>query len=444
MSKRRSISHNRSQLKHLSRAIVLEELQVPGMTRTISLSIIATVVGFGVWASVASIDEVARATGEIAPSGSIQTIQHLEGGIVSEILVTDGQLVEQGQPILRLEPTAAHAEFARLKSRETSLLLRLERLRAYSEGRDADFSFASAGQRELVRDQSSILSMQKRVHNSRRRVQETLIAQRKAELEQLYAQEETATKQLGLVQEETGMRRELLQKGLASKLVFLDSQGRLTQVRGDLNAISEQINRNKQAISESENRLLEIEAEARNDAFNEIGQLSAELAELREGMRQQQDRLQRLEISAPARGMIQGMQINTIGAVIGSGQELLDLIPMDAALVAEVKLEPRHIGHVEEGQNARVSITTFDVMRHGTLEGTVHSISPTTFQDEKIGAYYKVILNLNKSFVGANPELNQILPGMTVQADIVTGSKTVMTYLMKPIHRALNSSFSER
>ena len=175
-----------------------------------------------------------------------------------------------------------------------------------------------------------------------------------------------------------------------------------------------------------------------------MGSVTGELAQVRETIAKLQDRVRRLDITAPTRGIVKGLTTRTIGAVIGPGELIVEIVPLDDVLVAEVRISPRDIGHLRIGQSANVKVTTYDPARFGVVEGRLKRVSASTFKDEEGEPFYKGIIELSQAFVGSDPDRNPVLPGMVVDADIVTGSKSLMQYLLKPVYRGLDSAFRER
>lgn len=316
--------------RYLAKAAALEETGVPHMIRLTLLTVSALVAAAIAWAAITKVDEAATAGGAVVPTGKVQTVQHLEGGIVSEIFVEEGQLVSAGQILLRMDPSAARAELNHLENRETSLL-----------------------------------------------------------------------NQTKIVEEILGMQTRLLEKKFTSRSRYLETQRELARTKG-------------------------------------------ELAELREDMVRLQHRVARTDITAPTRGYVKGLNVNTVGGVIAPGQILMDIVPADQDLVVEARISTRDIGHVSIGQTAKVKVDTYDFARYGAISGRLKRISATTFQDEKGAPYYKGTIVLDRRYVGAEPQRNPVLAGMTVQAEIVTGAKSILSYLLKPIRNSVDRAFHER
>lgn len=429
--------------RYLARPLVLEESGPPRILRQL-LFIISISVGAGLaWAAATEVTETAVTRGQIMPAGSVHLVEHLEGGIVDEILVQDGQVITEAQPLMRLVSAQATAELESLQAREAGLASRAERLRAFVAERAPDFSKIE-DYPELVADQEAILELQEEARSSQQEVLLSRIDQRRIELKGLDEQKGNLDKQIRITTEQVQMRRNLVDKGLDSRVNLLDSERRLTEIRGDLLRVMGAISQTREAMHEAEGSLVELEATLRNDALREMGDVTAQLAEVRESRARLEDRVVRLTVVAPVGGVVQGLVTRTIGSVVAPGELLMEIVPMDDGLVAEVQILPRDIGHLAVGQPAKVKVTSYDVARFGALKGKLQYVSASTFQDEEGEPFFKGIISLDRYYVGDNPIRNLVLPGMIVDADISTGRKTLLQYLLKPVYRALDSSFRER
>lgn len=441
---RKGITRGSRQARHLSQAIILEETGTSAIVRQATYLIGAAVAAFIAWAALARLDEVAVTNGEVVPSSAVQTIQHLEGGVVSEILVKEGQLVEAGQTLFRLAPKSAASEFEQMKAREVGLALRAERLKAYLDNRDPDFSFADASYAHLVADQKSILLAQRSARSSSLAVVKSQVDQRRSEIRQYEESLKGLTEQVKVLEELVRIRGQLEKEGLVSRVVFLDTQRSYITTKGDMNRIEQQLAGSRQALAESENRLASQDATLKQDASNEMGTVTNELAQVRESLSKLADRVERLDVVSPKKGLIQDLKVRTLGAVVTPGGTLCQVVPIDDKLQLEVKIQSRDIGHIAPGQSVIVKMTTYDFARYGSIPGRLESISPTSFTDEKSNTFYKGIITMNRNYVGDVPGVNIVLPGMTAQADIETGDKTLLEYLLKPIFVSLKNSFHER
>lgn len=434
---------NRHLIRFLSQPLLLEENGPPKLLGQFVVVFVLILFCFGFWAASAEISERATTHGNIVPAGNLHVVQHLEGGIISEILVDNGQIVKKGDPLFRLDETAAKGELEQLKAREVGLALRAERLESFVLNRQPNFNFAS-DYPELVNDQTAILSLQQEALASQRSVLQSRIEQRSNETVALINREKNLQRQIKIINEQVELHRNLFKKGIEARTNVLDVERSLIQVNGDLLSVQGDIIRSREAKIEAQSSLIELGANLRSDSLLEMGTVTAELAEVREAKAKLEDRVSRLDIIAPTDGIVKGLATKTISAVVGPGDILMEIVPLSAQLIAEIEIQPKDVGHLKIGQNAKVKLTSYDVSRFGDVSGILTHISASTFQDEQGEPFYKGTIDLEKNYVGNTPDRNLILPGMVVDADINTGTRTILQYLLKPIYRALDSSFGER
>lgn len=441
----RKVKRGDRQTRFLAQSVILEEAGSSGLIRAAMLAISAVVCAFLVWAGFTNVDEVAVTSGEIVPTGQIQTIQHLEGGIISEILVADGEIVEKEQVLIRLDPSGPAAELSQMKARRAGLELQVERLRAIGTGREPDFAFVGPEYNDLVEDQFTIYESQLNAHAERRQVIITQIEQKKQELALLEEQEETLSRNADFLLEELLLREELYKKGLTSKIIYLDAKREINDARGELANLIVERQRTTEELSESRTKLSELDTDSRESALTQMGVATNELAQINESLSQLFDRVRRLQILSPVHGIVKGMQVHTVGGVIPAGAAIMEVVPLEDELIVETKITTRDVGHVEIGQPVTVKVTTYDFARYGGISGELGDVSATTFVDEATGdPYFRGIVKLDRGYVGFDPEQNRVLPGMTVQADIKTGRKTLLEYLLKPVVSSVKTAFRER
>ncbi len=364
-------------IKFLSQPLLLEESGPPKVLSQLLIVVTLLVGGLIGFAAFTNISETAVTQGQVMPAGSVNLVQHLEGGIVAEILVEDGQIVEMGGTLIRLKKDGPLAEFDQMRAREASLALRAERLRAFVLDRTPDFS-AGGDYPDLLADQQAILELQIEARESQRRVIQSRIEQRQAQVEALAEQKQNLQEQTAILKEQLGMRGKLLKKGLVSRVVYLESQRSLSRTQGELASVVGRITETKAALGEARNSLLELDAKLRNEALDEMGAVTGELAQVREAIAKLKDRVQRLEVLAPIRGVVKGLKTRTIGAVIAPGEPIMEIVPVDDILVAEVRISPRDVGHLRSGQAAEVKVTTYDMARFGTVEADTRLSRPST------------------------------------------------------------------
>lgn len=445
--RRRKVRRGDRQTRFLAQSVILEEGGSSGLIRAAMITICVVICLFVGWSMVTNVDEVAVTSGEVIPSGQLQAIQHLEGGIVKEILIEEGQLVERGQVMIRLDETAAVTELQKLEARRAGLEIRSERLRALGTGGVPDWSKVGNRYPNMIRDQQRIYEGSLEAFFSRQETIRKQIQQRRAELELLDEREQTLTRTAEFFAEELEVREKLYQEGLMSKIAYLDAKRSLNTARGELADLLSERERASEAIKESESRLAEIETEFREQALAELSESANELIQVEEALVEARDRVARLEISAPVRGIVKGLQVHTVGGVVPPGEVIAEVVPLDKELVIEAKIQPRDVGHVRIGQPVTVKVTTYDFARFGGISGELKDVSASTFIDQQSqegGPYYKGIIELDRNYVGNDPTQNRVMPGMTVQADIKTGKKTLFEYLLKPVYSSVSTSFRER
>jgi HlyD family secretion protein/adhesin transport system membrane fusion protein len=429
--------------KFLAQPLRLEE---HGPPRTLVQLLVVSclfVAGFIAWTVVTEIHESAVASGQIKTYEQVTTVQHLEGGIISEILVREGDQVVAGQPLVRLAGQGALSDLGALRVREVALSLEAERLSAFVEKREADFSIGK-DYPHMVTDQASILAAQRDARKRKGQVLQSQILQRGQDVETLRGRLKNLERRLKLHEEAVGIRRKLIAKGLVSRLVYLESEQAYARAQGEILALKGDIKLGQEALKEARTNLEEFEASAYNTAITDMGRIRNELAQVSEGIKKTIDRAKRLVVAAPAAGTVKGLIDRGKGSVIRPTDVLLEIVPQKSKLVAEVKVSPKDIGYVRVGQDAKVKITTYHVARFGSVPGKVTRLSATTFRDERGEPYYKATIALERASVGSSPDRHPILPGMVVDADVITGSKTLSTYLLLPIYRSIEGSFGER
>ncbi len=442
--RRKKIRRGDRQTRFLAQSVILEEGGSSGLIRGAMLTICIVIMLFLGWSMVTNVDEVAVTSGEVIPSGQVQALQHLEGGIVKQILLEEGQLVEKDQVLITLDETAAVTELQKLEARRAGLEIRSERLRALGIGGVPDWSKVGTRYPNMLQDQQRIYEGSLEAFFSRQETIRKQIEQRRSDLQALDEREQTLTRTADIFAEELEVREKLYKEGLTSKISYLDAKRSMNTARGELSDLISERERATEAIKESQSRLDEIETEFREQALAELSESANELIQVEEALVQARDRVRRLKITAPVRGIVKGLNIHTVGGVIPPGEIITEIVPLDKELVVEAKIKPRDVGHVRIGQPVTVKVTTYDFARFGGISGELKDVSASTFLDEQGEPYYKGIIELDRNFVGHDPSQNRVMPGMTVQADIKTGKKTLFEYLLKPVYSSVSTAFRER
>ena len=441
---RRLAGMDERQLRYLGSAEQLEERGAPRLARLAASLGGIFVVAATAWAALTSVTEVAPSIGQVIPAGAVRVVQHLEGGILAELMVREGDKVAEGQVLALLAETGAQSDLDQLKAREAALVLKIERLKAFAADREADFTGFAEAYPALLADQQAIFRLARDSRSAQRQVQLLTIQERESELRVLLSQQAGLKQQIELATETTGLREGLVEKGLSSRLILLDQKRELARLTGELAANQANARRARDQIATAKQRLAELDAKLANEALTETGAAAAELAQVQEQIKKQADRVARLAVLAPAGGVVKSLKLKTLGGVVAPGQVFAEIVPLGEELVAETRIQPKDIGNLKPGQPAYVRVTAFDATRFGGIEGEVRHISASTFDDGDGKPYFKAVIRLDKGFVGHDPARNLVVPGMTVQADVRIGSRTVLEYLAKPVKSAMANAMRER
>jgi HlyD family type I secretion membrane fusion protein len=399
------------------------------------------------WSALTQLDEVASGQGEILPEQPIVMIQHLEGGIVSKVAVKDGDLVEKDQLLLELRAESVVSELQQLRAREAALDFRAQRLRAFVTGEKLALASNDVLGRfdDLVKEEIAVLKLQEQTRELQRSMIERQIEQKRSQMGVIKENEASLRKQLVTVTESLGLRDEGNKKGVVSRALYLQTRREHERLLGDVAEVMGQIGKIEQELAEAKVKLAEHDARASSEAMNERGKVLGELAQVRESLTKVEDRMRRLQVRSPIRGYVKGLRISAADAVITTdGKPVMEIVPADSPLVVEARISTRDIGHVRVGQAVKVRVDTYDFARYGAIPGTVQSLSAATYLDKEGRPYFRATISLTRAHVGSAAQTLPVSPGMTVSADVVTGTKSVLAYLTKPVYVSMNSALRER
>lgn len=406
--------------------------------------IVALVAGLLVWSAVAPIRELSIAHGQLIPLYEVRSVQHLEGGIVDEILVTEGQLVDKGQPLMRLQPAGMESELATLRVRAHNLTLEKMRAEALLANRDMDTRSLGDMSADLIANHVQVHQLRLEQRTKEHDLLNTRIAQKKAEIAGLESQIPMQQRLIDMQRERLEGRQKLHASGAMSKKQVLEVESLYEQARIQLRESERKLAMAQEGLPEAEVTLAEANAQARKLWSEELAKASSELAEVQESIRKHADQVDRLVLRSPIRGRVQNMLQRSPGEVVPPGESILRIVPVGDDLVAEVRVKPEDIAEVTLGDQADIKVSAFDYARFGKLMGEVTSISPTTFETDDHQFYYKALIRLDPKRSTAFAPYARLQPGMTVDADIISGSKSLLRYMLKPVFRGIDVAFSER
>jgi HlyD family type I secretion membrane fusion protein len=404
--------------------------------------------GFGFWAALAPLESAAIASGIIGVDGRRKTVQHLEGGIVAEILVDEGSVVAAGDPLVRLDDTQTRATLERLRAQLYAAAAVKARLITERDALD-QIDFPSWLQDEAARDsevagtlagQQRIFAAQRQTLASRSAILRQRIAQLHEEIAGLEAEIGAQDEQRKLIAEEIIGVRGLLAKGLERKPRLLELQRRAAEIDGARAQNRARIARAEQAIGEAKLEIEDLSTEHLHEVVRELGELETVLNDLRERIGAAEDVLRRTEVIAPVSGTVVDLRLFTTGGVIGPGDPILDLVPSEEALLVEAYVDPNDIDVVHPGLSAQVRLTAFNYRTTPTFSGIVHQVSADRLTNEQTGqAYYLARVALDEE-----ASHSELYPGMPAEVMIVTGERTMLEYLLKPITATLHRALREQ
>jgi len=397
------------------------------------------------WSYFVELDEVAVASGEVVPQGSVRTVQHLEGGIVQELYVADGDFVRRGDSLLLLDLASGGTNLEELLVRLDSELLVRARLTAEAEGTDVAFPQDVAARRPaLVGAQRQAFDARKREMVSRLNVMREQITQKELETDELKARTTAVRRNLTLAQERLKISQSLLDEGLTAKIEHLELEAEVESLDGELKGLGPSLPKAIAAVEEAAQRLEEGEDRFRREAQDELGTVQQNIARINELLIQAREQGSRAEIKSPIDGVVKNLKYNTIGGVVRPGEPILEIVPTSEQLVVEAKLNPTERGFIRAGMSAVVKVSTYDFARYGGLNGEVIRVAPDTSLNEDGSPYFKVIVQTDRNFLGRDEADLPITPGMQATVDIHTGQKSVLNYLIRPVLKLKHEAFRER
>lgn len=417
----------------------------PRVMRLTLWGIIAFVVFCLLWANFAEVDEVTRGDGKAIPSSRVQKIQNLEGGIVSELFVHEGQVVEAGTPLLRLDDTRFASNVGETEADRLSLAMRVERLSAEVEGRELaipeDIAAKAPGLAQSER--ALFLSRQQQLQDEIAGLQEQL-TQRRQEVREYASKQGQFRNSLELLRQEIRMSEPLVAEGAVSPVEVLRLKRAEVEARGQLEATGLAIPRAEAAIKEVERKIDETRGRFRSEALTQLNEVRTDLSKIESTGKALEDRVNRTLVTSPVRGIVKQLLVNTIGGVIQPGSDMVEIVPIDDTILVEARIRPQDIAFLHPGQEAVVKFTAYDYTIYGGLKAKLEQIGADTVTDEEGNSFYLIKLRTEKSHLGTEDHPLLIIPGMVTSVDIITGKKSVLSYLLKPIIRARAEALRER
>lgn len=415
-----------------------------GARQMLLITAVFFLTGF-LWMALATVDEQAHGAGKVIPSGHLQVIQNLEGGIVAELYVREGQSVTKDQPLIRIDDTQFASSYREQDKDRQYLQVKTARLQAEVEGgtfppvdgfKDVD--------PELLNREASLFQSRAQELQSQLRVLDEQISQKEHESNEVKTRVEQLARSYALAAQELHMTQPLVAQGAISQVEVLRLQRDTNDLKGQLDVTRVEVTKVESSLQETRDARNSHQLQFKAKAQQELNEARAELSRIEEKRGALQDRVTRAVVRAPVAGQINRLLVNTIGGVIQPGKDIAEIVPTEESLLVEARISPVDIAYLHPGQKAVIKITAYDFTIYGGLDGELVHISPDSLVDEKGGSYFLVRVKTDQHFLGKTGQKLEIMPGMTVEVDILTGKKTVLSYILKPVLRARSKAFTER
>lgn len=431
---------------HALRTFDTDDDDLPLSKHYLLLAIASFIVIFIVWANFATLDEVTRGEGKIIPSGDIQALQSLDAGTVEEFLVHEGDVVDIGQPLIRLNAIEATSDLGANRARYLGLLAAITRLSAEAEGKGSvDFpEDVMKGAPQSVTEELNTFRANRQSLQGQTNVLQQQLSQREQEKRETSTRIADTRGVISLQRQEASMIRPLVEKGSAPKLELLQLERTIKEKTAELNSYTSSLPRIESSIQEAKARIEELESNARAQAQAELSAKLIEMNEIKERLSALEERKGRTELKSPVKGTIQEITVNTVGGVVRPGEDLIKIVPQDDQLIIEAKIKPSDRAFIFPGQKAMIKISAYDFSIYGGLKGEVLDISADTVEEKDGKSFYRVRLRTYETQLKRKGEILPITTGMVATADILTGKKTVMQYLLKPFRKTLDNAMHER
>ncbi|NVK18254.1 MAG: HlyD family type I secretion periplasmic adaptor subunit [Methylocystaceae bacterium] len=407
--------------------------------------VIGLLIAFIVWSFFAYLEEVSVAMGEVVPQGKVKVIQHLEGGIITDIHVQEGDMVRKDSELVQLDLGTGGVNKEELEVRLDGLFLNRERLNA--EANDTDLVLP----KEIVEHRPAMAAAVERSYqarlrdlNSRLNVLKDKVRQKELSVKELEQKLDNTERDLTLSKRRFRMSTDLLNDKLTSKMDHLKLESEVQKLEGELRTLKSSIPKAKAAMREELSKIDEEKTAFQREALEELGTVEQTIAQTQELLSKATDQGIRALIKSPIDGVVKNMTYNTIGNVVTAGEPIMEIVPIGENLVIEARLNPIDRGYVEENQDAVVKINTYDFVRYGSLDGKVIHVAPDSTTTQEGETYFRVIVQTEKTYLGDKEGVYAITPGMEATVDIHTGEKSVIEYLIKPVLKMKHEAFRER
>ncbi|WP_052514198.1 HlyD family type I secretion periplasmic adaptor subunit [Bosea sp. LC85] len=401
-----------------------------------------------IWANFSRVEEITRGSGRVIPTSRTQVVQSSEAGVVRDILVRQGQRVAQGELIIRLDDTPNSAKAGEADAQGRALRVQIARLEMEVAGPDTVFECPrdiEAAAPEICLNERKLLSARQENFHARIDTFKERLEQRKREVGEVAAQSQRLIESFALAEKELAIIAPMASRNLISQLELIRAQRQVVELKGQLSAAKETLAKLEAGLREASSVLSEQVTQLRREALAELTARRAEWSVVQETLRGAEERVRRTDIRSPVDGVVNSLAVNTVGAYVNAGERLLDIVPSDGKLLIEARVKPSDIAFIAPGQRALIKISAYDFYQYGGLNGVVEQVSADSVYDSNSKeTFYVVLVRGDDATLKLGKATHAIIPGMTADVDIITGDKSILTYLLKPINRARHEALTER
>ncbi|MCR9285266.1 MAG: HlyD family type I secretion periplasmic adaptor subunit [Rhodobacteraceae bacterium] len=413
-------------------------------TNVVRIALVLFAVGLA-WAYFASIEEVTRGDGRVIPSRQIQVVQAPDTGIVEKIFVQEGDIVDQNQPLIEIDDTTFSAQLGEIRQRQYTLMAKVARLQAEADQEPLLFSDSLASAvPQLIASEEDVFRDKKASLENELSVLENQASQREQEYQELLAKEQKLNAVIELMTREVEINQKLFERRVLPEIEFLRLQRQLRESEGELAITKASVQRALAAKEEARERSRSAISTFVSEARQQLAEARGELAVINESMKGAADRVRRTQLVSPVKGIINKLNITTIGAVVQPAADLVEIVPLEDTLLIEARIRPQDVAFLHPDQRAQVKITAYDYSVYGGLDGKLERISADTTEDEEGNRFFRVMIRTDKNYLGSDTNPLPIIPGMVASVDILTGKKTVLDYILKPIKKVRDEALRER
>ncbi|MBF0163881.1 MAG: HlyD family type I secretion periplasmic adaptor subunit [Magnetococcales bacterium] len=399
------------------------------------------------WGHYGTLDIISITQGEVVPSSLVKKVQHLEGGIVREILVHEGEVVQRDQPLVELESTASGADVGELQARVTALRVEIIRLEAEAAGKD-ELAFTAGqieefGEQRVRQAREQFQSRRVNLKNAITGQSETVV-QRQHDIQEIQARLRNAQKRSGLLKEQVDISEKLLKNDISSRYGHLDLLKELSAVQSRIEEDTSAVARAEAMLKEANAQLKMVRSRFDEEVSKQLEAARRDLSEHQARLGKFEDSFRRTQVKSPVQGVVKSLNVATLGGVIRAGETILEIVPEGDELVIEAKLPIHDIGYVSVGQQAKIRLISSDAARFGELDGQVVNVSPDTFVIKEGNPYYKVRVKMERASFFSRGQSYRLVPGMILQVSILTGHRSILEYLFSPLFNAMHAALGER